>query len=223
MADDDEIVPRRMRVLGEALQPVLEGLRRRIASPEPAQLPQGADAHTQVELLTEQFQQATTRLEQRIGAFMDEVIHAPAARDADVYRSVARFEAALETLLHGHETACAMAADPVWWEAHYPAGLLKAVYRRLLDEIAEWLEPLVRALADPLAELQRRGLPACGRVELDMRLVASTAPESYELANWISSRRRKASGGPSLLNTLGVALVGWKIGDALFGDKERDG
>ena len=80
MADDDEIVPRRMRVLGEALQPVLEGLRRRIASPEPAQLPQGADAHTQVELLTEQFQQArryiecvtcqaAARAKQRVGVF----------------------------------------------------------------------------------------------------------------------------------------------------------
>ena len=101
--------------------------------------------------------------------------------------------------------------------------LLAGVYRHTLVEIRDWLEDLVETLADPIAVVRRRGLPTTGYVELPLTLTLTAAPELASLSHWVGSNAGGAArrqSGLGFWGTVGALILGWGIGEALFGDDD---
>ena len=109
--------------------------------------------------------------------------------------------------------------------------LLAGVYRHLLTEIRNWMEELVEVIGDPLAAVKRRGLPTSGYVELPINLTLTEAPQLAELHDWLvpglrgagndrlpPARARKS--GLGFCGTVAAAVLGFAIGDWLFGGEE---
>lgn len=165
------------------------------------------------------------RLTDHIDSMMSDVVANERATDGDVYRAVGRFEAFVDDLLAGYREVRALNAYGRDAEAR---DLLAGVYRHTLVEIRDWLEKLVETLSDPMAVVRRRGLPTTGHVELPLILTLTAAPELAALSRWIEGNagafssdgttRRKS--GLGFWATVGAVILGWGIGDALFGDDD---
>jgi hypothetical protein len=96
------------------------------------------------------------------------------------------------------------------------------VYRHSLVQVRDWLKELVDALEDPVAAARSRGIPISGQVELPFYLTMTSAPALEQLTAWISrhSSSSRRSGGLGFWGTVGALVLGWGIGDALFGDDD---
>lgn len=108
--------------------------------------------------------------------------------------------------------------------------MLEHAYRHSLIEIRDWLHELVETLADPMATVHRRGLPTSGYVELPLTLELTAAPELAGLSRWAerqsgysgfsSSTSLNRKSGLGFWGTVGAVVLGWGIGEALFGDDD---
>jgi len=214
------LLPHRLTLLGEAMRPVLQNLETELDDSVEADTPVFDIAAT-VQHELAQLEKAVHRLAKRINDLMDDVASNEAASDSEVYRAASRFEAALQGILaryHGILSLDAYGTDII------VIDLLADVYRHSLIEIRDWLEELVETVADPMAAVRRRGLPTSGHVEIPLFLELTTAPELDELANWVelpsdygASSSNRGS-GLGFWGTVGAVVLGWGIGDALFGN-----
>ena len=110
---------------------------------------------------------------------------------------------------------------------------LAGVYRHLLTEIRDWMDEVVEAIGDPLAEVKRRGLPTSGKAHLGFYLTLTEAPELASLHDWLESNLPGAGGhgsqsasterqGLGFLGTVAAAALGFGIGSWLFGGEEGE-
>lgn len=223
---EESLVPRRLTLLGEAMRPIWQKLEAEIEQSAWSSTPV-MDIVATVRHELAQLETAVHRLTERINDLMDEVVSNEAASDSDVYRAVGRFEAPLRDVLasyHGVQGLAAYGADA---EAR---DLLASVYRHSLIEIRDWLGELVETLADPMAAVRRRGLPTSGYVELPLTLELTAAPELAGLSRWAerqggygvfsSSTSPNRKSGLGFWGTVGAVMLGWWIGEALFGDDD---
>jgi hypothetical protein len=224
---DEPLLPPRLTLLGEAMRPVWLKTRAEIDKPiRPIAL-----VVEMSDILSHHFDSLQTlihRLEERINRFMSDVVSNEAASDADVYRSVGRFEALLDDLTSDYQDVRALNALGADVEAR---DMLAGVYRHTLVEMRDWMQELVETLADPLSALQRRGLPTSGHVELPLTL--TSAPQLAGLLQWAkhpsvslttssstSAYRAPRRSGLGFWGMVGAAVLGWCIGEALFGDDD---
>jgi hypothetical protein len=168
----------------------------------------------------DELQAIVRKLADRINSLMSDVVANESATDGDVYRAVGRFEASVDDLLAGYREVCAFDAYSRDAEAR---DLLAGVYRHTLMEIRDWLEDLVETLENPMAAVRRRGLPTTGYVELPLKLTLTAAPELAALARWVEGNAGSVPIGKSGLgfwDTVGALILGWGIGEALFGNDD---
>lgn len=224
--NDESLLPRRLTILGEAMRPVWQKLDAELDITPWSNTPV-IDIAATVRHELAQLETALHRLTDRINDLMGEVVSNEAASDSEVYRAVGRFEAPLRDVLasyHGVQGLAAYGADA---EAR---DLLACVYRHSLIEIRDWLGELVETLADPMAAVHRRGLPTSGYVELPLTLELTAAPELAGLSGWAEKQGRygvfssatspNKNSGLGFWGTVGAVMLGWGIGEALFGDDD---
>ena len=149
---------------------------------------------------------------------------------AEIHRAAGGLEVHLDALL-------ARYSEVRRWRpgvSDLPArDLLAGVYRHLLTEIRSWMEELVEVIGDPLAAVKRRGLPTSGYVELPINLTLTEAPQLAELHDWLVPGLRGAGddrlppaparkSGLGFCGTVAAAVLGFAIGDWLFGGEEEE-
>lgn len=222
--DDDPLLPHRVTLLGEAMRPLWRKLEARLDDHVALVMPVYGLAEIVSHHLDE-LQSLVHRLTDRINSLMSDVVANESATDGDVYRAVGRFEAFVDDLLAGYHEVRALNAYGRDVEAR---DLLAGVYRHTLVEIRDWLGDLVETLANPMAIVRLRGLPTTGYVELPLTLTLTAAPELASLSRWIEGNvgafssggttRRKS--GLGFWGAVGAVILGWGIGDALFGDDD---
>lgn len=230
---DEPLLPPRLTLLGEALRPVWSKLcheidRSILPSAFVWDMTDSIPKHMDALLVVIQ------RLEERLNRFMSDVVSNDSATDADVYRAVGGFEALIDDMLAGYQGVRALDARGSDEEAR---DLLAGVYLHTLDEVRVWLQELVETLADPMATVIKRGLPTSGHVELPLVLNLTAAPQLTDLAQWAkrhgvtlttpppSARYQpppRRSSGLGFWGMVGAAVLGWGIGEALFGDDDCD-
>lgn len=221
---DEPLLPHRITLLGEAMRPLWRKIETQLGHHVlPATAMYGMAEIVSSHL--DELQVLAHRLADRINSLMSDVVANESATDGDVYRAVGRFEAFVDDLLAGYREVRVLNAYGRDAEGR---DLLAGVYRHTLVEIRDWLEDLVETLADPMAVVRRRGLPTTGYVELPLTLTLTAAPELAALSRWIegnlgsfssgSTTRRKS--GLGFWGTVGAVILGWGIGEALFGDDD---
>lgn len=228
---DEPLLPPRVTLLGVAMLPVLEKLEQEIdrtIQPSIFVLDMKDILPKHLDTLVALVQS----LEKRLNRFMPDVVSNSSATDGDVYRAVGGFEALIDDLLAGYQGICALNARGSDKEAR---DLLAGIYRHTLNEVRDWLQELVETLADPMATVIKRGLPTNGYVELPLMLTFTGAPQLPALERWArkhaamlttpppSARYQpppRRSSGLGFWGMVGAAVLGWGIGEALFGDDD---
>ncbi|MDR2452698.1 MAG: hypothetical protein LBE85_13275 [Candidatus Accumulibacter sp.] len=222
--DDEPLLPRRVTLLGEAMRPLWRKIETRLDEHVvPVTPAYGLDEVVSCHL--NELHTLGYRLTDRINDLMSDVVANEHSTDGDVYRAVGRFEVFVEELLAGYRDVRALDAHGRDAEAR---DLLAGVYRHTLVEIRDWLEDLIETLADPMAAVRRRGLPTTGYVELPLILTLTAAPELADLSRWIegnagvfpSGAAARRESGLGFWGTVGAVILGWGIGEALFGDDD---
>lgn len=220
---DDFALPHRLTLLGEAMVPVGRKIRTQIrqrilASAAVSDMAQIIPRHMVA------LQALVQKLEDRIKGLVADVLENENATDGDVYRAVGRFEALTEDWLAGYHGVRALHASGHDAQAR---DLLAGIYRHGLEDIRAWLEELCGTLRNPMAVARRRGLPTDGHIMLPVTLTLTPAPEMAALSRWVENHMgnaRKVSTAPVAKSGLGfwgtasALILGWSIGDALFGD-----
>ena len=192
----EPLLPPRVVRMGEALRPLLSKVRERT----PARSVGEAAAPATMEFLSQrlrELEKATMRLKAAVEAMMADVIANEDADDTDVYGTVARLESRVDDLVDD------------WADLRYRAEgefaegvrLLTGVYGGFLGRIEEWLEDLVESIADPLAAVERKGLPTSGHVELPFKLVLDAPQRIGELQDWVDRELRRRETGTALAAT----------------------
>ena len=217
---DDLVLPPRLALRGRAMQPRWQKIHTEICR-------EATPSHTPCDDMAETVMRHRdaltafmTRIDREINRLTVKVVGQEDASDAQVHHAVAHFEALLDDVLNGHAEVCALDVHGRDAEAR---ELLAGIYRQLLMDIRNWLEDLVRTLADPLAELRRRGQPTTGPVEIALPLHLNTAPEINALRDWMEKETALQIHAPSrttglgFWGTVGAMVLGIGIGEALFG------
>lgn len=194
-----EIFPARLQALAGALLP----LQRRVHEG----LTQGGRPAVPARSGTEQVSHALDLLQTRLEA-LEGVINrdfpALMASDDDqgtllAYKIAGKLESILDELLTEHHRHDA---------GHdYPALRLAAIHRHALEEVAAWLDEMLEVIDDPIPALRRRGLPTTGKVDLELTLRLTPAPELAELERYVRAQglERRSASAPSN----GLGFWGW--------------
>ena len=173
--------------MGEALRPLLSKVRGEVPAP------------TVRALVTTEFlgrrlrdlERAAERVELVVEGLMRDVIAVEDAPDEEVFRAVARLECRLDDLLESHAKVRHADADDRYVEGR---DLLAETHRHLLGQIESWLEDLVETIADPIAAVERKGLPTSGYVEIPFVLTMDAPPQLGEFRRWVDRMRRLVEG-----------------------------
>lgn len=220
----DNPLPRRLILLGENFQGMLERLDRRIAEPV-------TNSHELMNEILEPVSEnltcfATTisHFSAAINSLMPDVIENETASDANVYRAATKVEIALDTLLNQYHQVSS------WYvvgEDKIPQRLLVEAFRYTLVEARFWLSDIAAVLSDPIAELQKRGLPTEGYVELPLQYTITPPPQIGELQQWVEQQGYRINQVPPnnpKPNCPGLGLLGWLglfwLGSELFDDDD---
>ena len=211
--------------LGEALRPMLLELQTQLDAPVRGDL-RVSDVAGEVADHLDEIEDTLSGLAAKVNALGELLsLEAPVA---GIHRAAGGLEVHLDTLL-------ARYSEVRRWRpgvSDLPArDFLAGVYRHLLTEIRNWMEELVEVIGDPLAAVKRRGLPTSGYVELPINLTLTEAPQLAELHDWLvpglrgagddrlpPARARKP--GLGFCGTVAAAVLGFAIGDWLFGGEE---
>ena len=187
MANSDPILPRHVTLLGEALQPLLAQVEAQLSAPAGAD---GAEVSFEdfASKALDDMQVFVERLCSEANGVLNEVVGADASTEAEVYRSVGRFEMVFDDFLGSYSELRDLRPYPKG-RGH---GLLLAVYRHALQEVEAWLRDVIESLADPMAALQKRGLPTSGDVELELSLTFTTPKELGEFREWMKRKTKAA-------------------------------
>lgn len=192
----EPLLPPRVVRMGEALRPLLSKVAERTAAPAGA----GVAEPATMEFLSHRLQDlemAATRLKAVVEAMMADVVENEDAADSDVYRAVARLESRVDDLVDDRARLRRRAAG----EFAEGACLLAGVYDGLLGRIETWLEDLVESIADPLAAIERKGLPTSGYVELPLTLNIGAPERVAEFRHWLDRESLRRETGTSLMST----------------------
>lgn len=151
------------------------------------------------------------------GTHLDYLVGGKAAA-AEVFSSVGRIEVILNHTRRNLDAVRAWRDDP--WRDHPKAklvrGLLADMHRYQFDQIRGMVREIAEALREPVAALERRGLPTTGEVTLRFDFELTDSPQHAALKAWAErqARREEKSGGSwgCLGAVLLAALLVWWLG-----------
>lgn len=131
------------------------------------------------------------------------------AAAAEVFSSVGRIEVILNHTRKNLDEVRAWRNDP---KAVVVRGLLADMYRHLLNQIRGMLRKITEALRDPVAALERRGLPTTGKVTLEFKFEITDSPQRADLEAWVEHEEKRQERSARRWGCLGGALLGWWLG-----------
>lgn len=210
------VLPPQIITLGSAVRPLLSKLEARMMDTPTHRTVAKYDLADAISGQLDELMGTTSGLVTKVN-ILGEVL-STVGTDAEIHRVVGGLEVYLDNLL-------AQRFEVLRWRAvgsdAHALDLLTGVYRHLLTEIRDWLDELVETIADPLAAVKRRGLPASGEVDLELTLTLTEAPQLAALHRWVERNHHPAGkSNPGFLGTVGAVVVGIAIGNWLFGDGE---
>ncbi len=147
---------------------------------------------------------------------------------AHVYRAAGRLEEVLSEWVDGYQEVKASQAQP---EACEVRDLLVGVYRHHLLELCNWLDDLMKVIADPAAAMKKSGLQMGEGATLTISLSVTVPPEMAMLLDIakrmqiekapetepIPATQRSVQSGPGLLGTMGALAFGIGVTKAVLG------
>jgi len=224
-------LPSRVKFLGDALEPVARNLRQSIA----CKIKSVGHEFVTLDDLSRHMgviSQALTHLEPRLTDLIGSTIDDERASMADAYRAAGRLEQVLSEFVDGYHDVKASHAGP---EARQARSLLLGVYRHHIRNICEWLDELVKAIADPASAIEQRRIPLAANVVCTVSLNMTSPPEMVKLNDLVTSLQMKPTPiiesesepepryeppqnrGPGVLGTLGALAFGVGINRAIWG------
>jgi AcrR family transcriptional regulator len=215
------VLPRRVHVMAEAMQPLRWRLDRQLVHPVVPVTP----VHDMTEVLRRHLDRLSAcyrGLTCRVDQLMSDVVANDAASDGEVRRAVGRFEDLVAEMLASWQEVQALDARGHDAQAR---ELLAGVYRRALVETRDWLEALDEVSIDLAAVLRRHGRPPGGPVEIHLPLRLTVGPELAALSRWINRSgclQAPPAGAPGLgfWGHVGAAALGWALAECLLGDDD---
>ena len=229
------VLPTPVMFLGQALQPVIKTTRAAMALKVQSSglvFEAIADLSSHMGVITS----ALTHLSPRIEGLMTDVIRNEDAGLAEAYRSAGRLEQVLSEFVDGFQTA--KAAHPVDADSKEARSLLLGVYRHHVKVICDWMDDLVHAINNPMAELDKQSIPVTSNVVLTISLNMTSPPQMAKL-DALAKRLRQQSessvealqatpprdapidNGPGILGTIGALVFGVGLTHAVFGRNQR--
>ncbi|HMO48672.1 MAG TPA: hypothetical protein PKB14_21940 [Rubrivivax sp.] len=212
MADDEFRLPPALRKLGQALQPLLLRSQRELAR-QAVPTRQMVDPPASLSRHCGRLSGVIEQLTRSVENMNLDVAANPQADDADVRRAVEGLTRCVDELIDACRDARGLYAGGA--AAETPA-LMAGAYLHLLVEVTQWLERLVRTTADPAAEIARLRLSS-PPYEIELTLKLSPAPQLAALQQWAQQQAPQPA-KPGLLAQLGVVVLVWGLGNALFGN-----
>ena len=222
MSENSALSPR-MTVLGEALRPILSKLDMQMDAPARRTLAV-YDVTGSISDHLDELGSTRGGLAAKVDA-LGRLISGEGP-DADIHRAAGGLEVYIDNLL----ASCSEVRRWRLGASDAPArDLLAGVYLHELTEIRDWLDELLEVIADPVAAVERRGLPTSGQVELRLDLILTDAPQLADLERWMERNGAVGYGPPpapdgkpglGFCGTVVAAALGFAIGDSLFGDEE---
>ena len=213
MADAEFRISDALRSLGPALQPLLRWLNSEIAREiVPSECVDDNPAAALAQHL-DRVADLTERLARSVSALNSDVVAYDQAGSADVQRAVDRMTSSVGDLIADCNEARRLYATGSFAPA---PPLVAGAYRHALAEVAQWLERLVRVLADPAAEIARlrqSGPP----YQIDVVLRLTAPPQMAALQQW-AQRQASQSSTPGLWGHLSTAILGWGLASAMLGN-----
>ena len=131
------------------------------------------------------------------------------AAAAEVFSSVGRIEVILNHTRKNLDEVRAWRDDP---KARLVRGLLADMHRHLLNQIRRMLREITEALRDPVATLERRGLPTTGKVTLEFKFEITDSPQRADLEALVEREEKRQERSARRWGCLGGALLGWWLG-----------
>lgn len=222
-------LPSRVTFLGEALAPVAKDLRRAMTR----RVKSSGHEFVMIDDLLRHagiIEMALNHLSPRFEDLMGNVMRSERAGLAETARAAGRLEQVLSEFVDGYHEVQASHAGAETSEAR---ALLLGVYRHHIRELCEWLDELVRVIADPVSAAKKRGLPLTTNVEFSVALNMTSPPEMAKL-NDLATRLQirpapviesapaaryepPQSRGPGVLGTIGALTFGIGITKAVWG------
>ena len=182
---DKPVLPPNVVLLGEALRPLWLKLTEQMDAPvNPTR-----DMPVMSEFISRHLDKVADTAERLADIAvikLNGVVMNTAVKEADVYRAVGGLETYLDELSAGYFEVRSLRAFGSDIEAR---DLLAGTYRHLLSEIRAWLGDICETIADPVASLKKRGLPASGNVELVLALEMTSPSQVHELTLWIKRQQ----------------------------------
>lgn len=217
---DEITLPSRLVCLGEAMAPVLGKLDAALAEPSVPTV-RAVSIFDVVKDGTSVLSASIHRISDQMKGLMTDVVAKESVSDRDVCRVVGRFERVLDEIIDAYRTVNQQYCHGSDEEARV---LLAGAFRHSMREIQVWLRDLVDTLANPNAALRRKGLPTTGTIEVELTLKLTPAPETAGLQRWVDRQKRDRQAsenqGLGFWGTVGAIVIGWGIGEALFGDDD---
>lgn len=225
------MLPARLILLGEALEPVAKAARQaltRRVRPSGQGFVMLDDPIRHLGVI----QEALTHLSPRLDGLMADVGANEGATALEVGRAAGRLEQVLSEFVDGYLEAKASQPGPDSIEAR---TLIIGVYRHHIKSICRWLEELVAAIADPAGAVRKRRLALAPTVELTVVLNMTTPPQMAALSA-LSMRLRyppesapapppdvqsPAPRPPGLLDTIGALVFGIGLARAALGRRRH--
>ena len=218
MTSDKPLLPPHVTLLGEALRPLPAQIDKALSAPPPPEVPETSFV-TAAQIGLTKLEEGVERMVSEVNA-LGRIVTAADTPPADVHRAAGRVEAVLEDQLRRHAALYHLRAEPAYARGQ---ELLLATYRNTLIQIRDWLQEIVETLADPMAALEKRGLPTSGKVELRLSLELTAPKELGQFREWVAQeadeedeRSSRAAAWGSLL-TLAAGVL---LGGLFFGDDE---
>lgn len=211
MAVDEFRVCAPLRDLGHALQPLLRRLQFELTRPMAPTRP-AADPTTILSQHLDRLSGSVQRLVRRVEDMEIDVAANPQAGEADVRRVVDGLTRCVDDLIDGCRDARSLRAGGA--AADMPT-LLAGAYLHLLGDIEQWLERMVRTLADPGAELARLR-QASPPYEIELKLELTAAPQWAEIRQW-AQQHAPQTRRIGFWDQLSALVLSWALVGALFG------
>lgn len=218
MAIDEPLLPPHVTLLGKALRPLPAQIDTALRTPTPPEEPETSFV-TAAQIGLAKLDRGVERMVSEVNA-LGRIVTASDAPDADVHRAAGRVEAVLDDQLRLHAALYHLRAEPAYVRGQ---ELLLATYRNTLIQIRDWLQEIVETLADPMAALEKRGLPTSGKVELQLSLELTAPKELGQFRDWLAREADEEDERTSRADAWGTLLTlaaGVLLGGLFFGDDE---
>lgn len=221
-------VPPRMIFLGEGLKPVAKVLRKAIARKVISSGPEFVtieDISRHMGVIGQGLTHLSSWLAYLTGSFIKD----EKAGMSEAYRAAGRLEQVLSEFVDGYYEVKASHANSGSSEAR---ALLLGVYRHHLRDICDWIEELVQVTANPMAAIQKLGIPSSDNVKLTVVLNMSSPPEMVKLhvlaqrlqrpiglaplIEQLPTHHAPQSSSPGVFGTIGALAFGIGITRAFF-------